>query len=120
MDDQPVLPPTNLEPTPNPVINPLNPVIETKPKKNSGMVLVFSVVVVALIVLGGITFIIIQGNKTNTAALPSKVTPTLTPEVVQTTPAVDDTAAIQKDLDQTIVNDPVPSVDNLDQDINKI
>src|SRR3989344_9516244 len=69
-------------------------------KSNTGLLLLLGVVVIALLILGGVTFLALQSGTKETTETSPQPTPTLT---VTPTPANDETSEIKKDLDQTTV-----------------
>jgi hypothetical protein len=116
--NQPVMPPNPIQsPPPVPTATMTGAPSAPEPKKsNKGLLIVLAVVLVALTVLGGVTFWALQSSSSET------VTTAPTPAVTQTpTPAeADSLDTIQKDLNETTVTDPSSEVDSLQTDINKL
>lgn len=102
---------------------PVPPASAEVKKSNTGLLVILGVVVVALLILGGVTYFALQGSSNSDSAAAPTAVPTALPTTSPTpttAPNSDRTSDIKKDLDQTTVTDPATEVNSLTAEVNKL
>lgn len=117
-DSTPVMPPA---PPASP--EPVPPANDSPKQSNTGLIVVVALVLVALAVLAGVTYVALQSNNQQQAktasevSLPPATTKKASPSAQVTS---DQTSQLQSDFNSLSVDDPTSSVDSLDSDINQL